>query len=103
MSRPDFARHVGKGAIVIVVVELRRGRAMSLDMPGPVLTVDEQYVGPAIVVVIDESATWAHGFGQPLFSEGSVVVSEVDAGLGGDIAEGDFLLRVARGGHREDE
>ena len=58
-------------------------------MAGPVLAVHEQDVGPAVVVVVDEGAAWPHGFGKPLFPEGAVVVGEVDAGLGGDVAEGD--------------
>ena len=71
-------------------------------MAGPVLPVDQQNVGPAVVVVVDESAAGAHGFGQPLFSEGSVVVGEVDAGLGGDVAEGDCALaRRGRGDERQ--
>jgi hypothetical protein len=60
-----------------------------------VLAVDEQDVGKAVVVVIDEGAAGAHGFREPFFSEGSVVVGEVDARLGGDVAEGDVLLRAA--------
>ena len=58
-----------------------------LDVTRPVRAVDEQDVGPAVIVVVDEGAAGAHGFGQPLFPEGSVVVGEVDAGLGGDVAE----------------
>ena len=94
-AEAGFARHVGKGAVMIVVVELQAWSAPFLQWPGPVLAVDQQDVGPAVVVVIDESAARAHGFRQPFLSKGSVVVGEVDAGLGGDVAEGDVLLRVA--------
>ncbi len=78
---------VGEGAVVIVVVEL--GRGMFGGLAGPVGAVDEEDVGPAVVVVVDESDTGAHGFGKIFFAEGSVVVEEADAGLLGDVAEGD--------------
>jgi hypothetical protein len=66
---------------------------------GPILAVDKQDVGKAVVVVIDEGAARAHGFREPLFSEGSVVMGEVDTGLGGDVAEGDAVLRMCETCH----
>ncbi len=63
---------------------------------GPVVSIDQQDVGEAVVVVVDEGAAGAHGFRKPLFPESSVVVSEVDAGLGGDVAEGDVLLSARK-------
>jgi len=83
---------------MIIVVELQGSRA-TLGVAGPVLAIDEQDVGKAVVVVIDEGAAGAHGFREPFFSEGSVVVREVDAGLGGDVAEGDVLLRACEACH----
>src|SRR4029077_18972021 len=91
-AEAGLARHVGEGAVMIVVVELQRGRAV-FGMAGPVLAVDEQDVGKPVVVVIDERAAGAHGFREPFLSEGSVVVREVDAGLGGDVAEGNLCRR----------
>ena len=83
---------------MVVVVELQGGRAV-FGVAWPVLAVDEQDVGKAVVVVIDECAAGAHGFRKPFLSEGSVVVGEVDAGLGGDIAESDVFLRVSEACH----
>src|SRR6267154_4104790 len=59
-------------------------------MFGPVLAIDQNNVGPAVVVVINEGAARAHGFGKIFLPEGRVVVGEVDSGLGGDVAEGDL-------------
>ena len=86
-----FGSHVGERAIVIVVIKLRSG--LRAGMSGPIFAIDEQNVRPAVVVVVDESATRAHGFGQIFFPEGGVIVSEMDSGLGGDVAEGDLLAR----------
>src|SRR5258708_35534595 len=71
-----------------------------MTMSGPVCAIHQENVGIAIVVVVNECAAWTHGFGQPLFSEGPVVVGEVDAGLGGDIAKVDLL---GVGGQRQQE
>ena len=56
-----------------------------------ICAVDEKNVGISVVVVVDEGAAGAHGFGEPLLAEGAVVVGEVDSGLGGDVAEVDLL------------
>jgi hypothetical protein len=93
-------RDVGESSVAVIVIELQRGRAF-FGVPRPILGVDQQYVGEAIVVVIDESAARAHGFRQPLFSERPVVVGEVDAGLSGDVVEGYVILRKAGWGEQE--
>src|ERR1019366_6845614 len=97
-AQARLARYVGESAVVIVVVELQGGRAV-LGVAWPVLTVDQQDVGKAVVVVIDERAAGAHGFREPFFSEGSVVVREMNAGLRGDVAEGNVLLRGCEACH----
>jgi len=84
-GQPRFVRHVGERAIVIVVIELRRG--MLADVTGPVHAVDQENVGPAVVIVIDEGHAGAHSFGEIFFAEGAVVVHEMDPGLFGDVAE----------------
>ena len=104
-AQAGLASHVGEGAVVVVVVELQRGGAAfgvagvpiapgSGEMgwmTGPIPTVDEQDVGPAVVVIVNEGTTRTHGFGQPFLAEGAVIVGEVDSCLGGDVAEGDGL------------
>src|ERR1700745_917789 len=60
-------------------------------MPGPVFAINQQNVGPAVVVVIDEGTTGAHGFGEIFLPECAVVMDEVDAGLGGDVTKVDLL------------
>jgi len=74
---------------VIVVVELERGGAAA-GMSGKILAVDQDNVRVSVVVIIDEGATRAHGFGQPFLAEGTVVVGEVNPGLGSDVAELDL-------------
>src|SRR5262249_17790108 len=95
-----FAGGVRESPVVVVVVELERGRA-SVGMPGEVFAVDEDNVGVSVVVVVDEGATRAHGFGQPLLAECAVVVGEVNSGLGSDIAELD--LSVGGGGKAKND
>ena len=85
-SQACLARNVGKRAVTVVVVELERGRP-AVRVSGKVVAVDQNDVGIAIVVVVDERATRPHGFRQPLLSEGTVVVSEVNAGLRSDIGK----------------
>src|ERR1700739_2298406 len=72
-AESGFAGHVGKRAVVVVVVELRRGGAV-FRVGGPVLSVNQKNVRPAVVVVIDEGTTRSHGFRQPLLPERSVAV-----------------------------
>ena len=81
---------IGERAVAVVVVKVRRGCAV-LGMSGEIGAIDEQDVGVAVVVVIDERATRAHCFWKPLFAESSVIVREAQSGLGGDVAEVDGL------------
>ena len=74
----SFLRDVSECAVVIVVIEGQRG-AMAF-LAGPVFSVDQEDVLPTVVVVIEESDAGAHCFGQPFFTGGGVVVSEVDSG-----------------------
>src|SRR5438445_4087675 len=84
-----FTSCICKRSVVIVVIELQRGS--TARVAGPVLTIQEEDIRPAVVVVINKGATRAHGFRQIFFPESAVVVSEVDSGLGSDVAELDLL------------
>ena len=53
---------IGEGAVAIVAVELEGG-SLAL-VAGPVHGIDEEDVGPAVGVVIEESATGAESFGE---------------------------------------
>src|SRR5262245_5107248 len=85
---PGFLRHIRKCSIVIIAIEL--WRSCETGMSGPVLTVDDQNVLPAVVVVVNQSAPGPHGLGKIFFSECAVVVDETDARLRGDVAELDL-------------
>ncbi len=79
---------------MIVVVELQGGRAvrrMGRRVARRVLPVDEQDVRVSVVVVINERTARTHRLRQPFLSEGSIVVREVNARLGSDVAEGNGL------------
>src|SRR5438093_9159838 len=88
--KSGFMRDVGERAVVIVVIELES--RLRAGVCGPVLAIDEQNVGPAIVIVIQECASRPHGLGQVFLSEGGVVVGEADSGLGGDVAKSDLAV-----------
>ena|SRR5438552_15566412 len=61
-------------------------RALAL-VPGPVHGVDQQYVLPAVVVVIEKSAARAECFGQQLAAICAAVVPKMDARLLGNVRE----------------
>src|SRR5271168_796189 len=63
-------------------------------LAGPVISVDEEDVLPAVVIVIEEGDPGAHGFRQPLFTGGGVVVSEVEPGGVSDVFEMDRICRA---------
>src|SRR5882762_3181027 len=52
-NEPGVLGHVGKGAVVIVVVEMIRGRVLSrwTLQSGPI---DEENIRPAVIVVIED-------------------------------------------------
>src|SRR5256885_914046 len=77
--------YVGEGAVMIVVIELRR--RVLLKVAGPVHAIHEKNVRPAVVVVVNEGHTWSHGFGEKFLSESAIVVDETEPGLLRDIAE----------------
>ncbi len=99
---PGLARYIGECAVVIVVVE--RGVRFPCCVTGPVHRIDEEDVGPAVIVVIDDADAAAHGFGQILGAECAAVVFEMDTGLRGYIGEGNWARRTRhcrlRGIHR---
>ncbi len=78
-------RHIGKRAVLIVVIE--RGEGFAGLMSWPVHGIDQKNVLPPVIVVIEKAHAAAHRFREILFSEGSAVVFEVNASLGGDIGE----------------
>jgi hypothetical protein len=80
-----FVRYVGEGSVMIVVVEL--GRGVLLDVTRPVHTIDQENIGPAVVIVVDEGGAWTERLGQEFLSEGSIVVNEANTGLLSDIAK----------------
>src|SRR5262249_36271067 len=84
---------IGESSVLIVVIE-RHHRIDLFRRVGKAGRIDEQYVLPAVVVVIEERAARTVRLRQILFAEGAVVVFETNAGLRGHIGErdiGEFL------------
>ena len=86
-------RHIGERAIAVVVVELQSCGA-GVSAAGKISSIDKNDVGIPVVVVVDKRAARPHGLRQPFLAEGAVVVSEMDSGLGCDVAK--VNLRVTR-------
>ena len=86
-----LVRYISKCAIVIIVIESRIG--FDGAVPRPVHGIDKENILPAVIVVIDNANAATHGFGKIFFAEGAAVVLEVNAGLGGDVGEGDWAGR----------
>ena len=80
---PRLRGHVGKRSVAVVVVKPKRG--VLADVAGKILAAHEHNVGFAVVIVVDEGATRAHGLGQEFLSKGPGVVNEADPGLARDI------------------
>src|ERR1700730_8974407 len=87
-----FTRHIGKCAVAIVV-EKFQGRRSAVRMAREIFAVDQNDVGVSVVVIIDKGAAWTHGFRQPFFPEGAVVVREMDSGLSSNVAKMDLLSK----------
>src|SRR5262249_28765138 len=81
---------VGERAVVIVVIQRGERFLLRGGLAGPVHRIDDENVGPAVIVVVDDAHTAAHRFGQILFAKGTGVVFEVDASGGSDVGEFDW-------------
>ena len=81
-----LARCISKRPVAAIVIELQCGSS-GMCVSGEVGAVDQDDVRISIVVVVDECAARPHRLGQPLLSEGAVVVREPDSGLRRDVAE----------------
>ena len=63
-------------------------------MSGPVGTVDEEDILPAVGVVVEEGAAGAESLGQKFPTECAAIVAETQAGGGGDIGQAERKLRL---------
>jgi hypothetical protein len=75
---------------VVVVVEGGDGPAAAGNK---VLAIDQQNIGPAIAVEIEERAACAERFGKILVAGAAGVVCEANTGLGGDVGKQDLHAR----------
>src|SRR5207249_2329263 len=80
-----FAGYIREGTVVVVVIKLQSARRAG--MPRPIFAVDQNDIGPTVVVIIYERTARPHSFRQIFLSKCAVVVSEMDASLQGDVAE----------------
>src|SRR6185369_5709723 len=72
------ASDVREGSVAVVVVEAQR--AAATFVAGPVHSVHQQNVLPAVVIVIEKGAPGAQRLGQIFFAERAAVVPKVDPG-----------------------
>src|ERR1035441_7460117 len=63
----------------------------------PAHAVDQQYVQPAIGIVIEEGAAGAHSLGQVLGAERAAVVAELNARGRGDVGQAEVQARRVGG------
>ncbi len=63
--------------------------------------VEEEQIEPVVTVVVEDDDAGAHRLREPFETEGTRVVSEVDAAVRGDVDEADLLGAV--GGQREEK
>src|ERR1700682_986386 len=96
--KPRLFGYIGEGSVLVVVIERRVG--FPRLMARPVHGVDQQYVLPPVLVIVEKAGAAAHGFRQVLFPKRSVVVFEVDAGLGSYVGELDRSRSPGGGGIR---
>ena len=69
--------HIGKCAVVVVVVERVPQRLLRREEVGWT-AIYEQDIGPAVIVVVDEGTATAHGFRQIVLGRTGVVVHPRD-------------------------
>src|SRR5260370_26545444 len=70
---------------MVVVVELRR--SVLSHVSGPIHSVHQENVRPAVVVVVDESHAGAHRFWEKFLTESPIVVDKTNTGLLCDFAK----------------
>src|SRR5260370_3321438 len=70
---PSFVRHVGEGAVMIVVIEL--GRGVLLKVAGPVHAIHKKNVRPPVVDVVNESNTSPPRFPYKSFSKSPLPIT----------------------------
>ncbi len=105
MPYSSTSRPAARVTSVNVPLRLLRYRCKRRSLPlvaGPVHAVDEQDVGPAVSVVVDERAAGSHRLGQQLAAKRPAVVAEPEPGRGRDIGEreADAFLREQIDGRR---
>src|ERR1700749_4201989 len=86
--KASLVRHIGEGAVVVVMVKSRVG--FVCRMPWPVHRIDKKNVLPPIVVVVDETRAAAHRFRKVFLAERSTISCEMNSRLSGDVGKGNW-------------
>ena len=90
VQQAGFLGDVGERAVVIVVVEMVRWRASFCARDGVIelRAVDDENVGPAVVVVVEDGDAGAGGFDDVFFGgDAAKGVGHCEAGFFGDVGE----------------
>ncbi len=77
--------YISECAVAVVVVKTERGAGFLVT--GPVRTVDQEDVLPAVTIVVEKGASRAESFRQELATESAAIVLKMDTGLAGDVGE----------------
>ena len=92
------ARDVGEGSVAVVAIESGGG---ATAVRNPVAAVDEQDIGVAIAIGIEECHARTHGFRQPFLAGASGVMCKVNPCRGGYVRELDRRSGSVSGLRRE--
>src|SRR5262245_47375663 len=73
--------------MTVVAVESQSGGRLAGRVARPATGIDEQEIGPAVVVVVEKGHAAAHRFGQELLWGRPAHMAEVDTGLASDVGK----------------
>src|SRR6185437_10120859 len=90
-SQAGLTGDVGERSVAIVAVERHGG--MRAGMTGPILSIDQQDVLPAVIVIVQKSDARAQCFRQPHLAERAIVGNEMNACGARDILKSDMSRR----------
>src|SRR5215468_5546372 len=89
--------HISECAVAIVVKKLNRAAA-GTGVSRPILTVDQENVGEAIVIVVNECAAGAQSFRQVFLAECAIVMDKANARGLRDIGKVNSRVEALRSG-----
>src|SRR5215468_5352365 len=96
-SQSGTGGHISECAVAIVVKELNRAAA-GIGVSRPILTVDEENVWEAVVIVVNECAAGSQSFRQVFLAECAIVMNKANARGLRDIGKVNSRVEASRSG-----